>query len=621
MVVCEFCQATIYWSEDDALHLGTRSVLPEGDTRLFMGATGKLMGRGFQVVGHVRLEHLRGSWDEWYLQIDGKKAAWVSEGGREMVLARTLKVDEAPADPAELQVGFRINLSGREFSIREIDKATCVGGEGQLPFTLLPGEEYPYMDIATLDGKHSATLEYDEEGLPHAYLGQPLSHDQLTVDDERPSVAASQEGKDVDCPNCGAPLEKPNDRDVCTLVCTYCGARLDLTGAEANVMGVNPEKVKPNFLLEIGQAGNLLGSRYEVSGRLMYRDAWGFESREYILFHPDKGYLWLAEENGHFVLSRPTKQAPSIPVFDLPPKHPVKIGEKTFLFFEECSVHIVYVDGSLPWVANANDAFKSMVLIAPPKQFSIERDGQDLQYFAGDYMTSAQIWEAFGLKDDPWEARGVHAAQPFVEAPTAKPMLWMGLLFALANLLLLVWSSVSEGERLHHAKLRPEEYGNESLSDPFSVGSGGIMCLKISAPVVNRWATLDVALVNDKDEVVTQSGGEVSYYKGGTGSDRWSEGSQSQNVFFRAPPAGTYRLLLKGSSGAEKGTALVSSAGPSIKVDLFQGQFLSRYFLFTFVAALLLPLYLFLQRRLFEQRRWISVTEDDDDETDWDDFD
>ena len=485
MLVCEFCQATVYWSEDQALQLGTQSILPEGDTRLYMGATGTLLGKAYQVVGHVRLEVDRASWDEWYLQIDGKKAAWLSEGGRQLALSRPLKLEEEAPDPEDIQVGFRIKLSGHVFSVREMGQARCVGGEGQLPFTLLPGEQYPYMDIATLDGKHSGTLEYDEEGEPHAYLGQPLTHEQLTVNDERPAVAASHEGKDVDCPNCAAPLEKPSDREVRTLVCSYCGAQLDLSAAQANVMGINSDKVRPNFLLEVGQAGTFAGQRYEVSGRLLYRDNWGFEGREYVLFNPDRGYLWLAEENGHFILSRPTKQAPTTLVFNLEPKYPVKVGDQEFLFYEETSVRIAYVDGALPWLARVSDQFKAATLVAPPKQFGIESDGGEISYFVGDYMTPAEVWKAFGLRGEPWEVKGVHAAQPYIESPSAKGLQWIGLIFAGLNLLLLAWSSLGSGQLVLHAKLTPAEYTQEHLTERFAVEGDGVMHLKLTAPVNN----------------------------------------------------------------------------------------------------------------------------------------
>ena len=128
-----------------------------------------------------------------------------------------------------------------------------------------------------------------------------------------------------------------------------------------------------------------------------------------------------------------------------------------------------------------------------------------------------------------------------------------------------------------------------------------------------------VAIVDDKDQVIAESGGEVAYYSGVEGGERWSEGSQEENVFFKAPGKGTYRLLLNGSNGAQQGARPTKGGlspgdnrGPTVTVDLYQGEILSRYFLFTFGAAILLPLFIMMRRRLFEQRRWAPVLEDDD---------
>ena len=82
---------------------------------------------------------------------------------------------------------------------------------------------------------------------------------------------------------------------------------------------------------EIGDAGTLYGKPYEVCGRMLYQDPEGYQSVEYLLFNPDEGYLWLAEEMGHYVVNRPTQQAPARDPMLLPPKagRPVKASCST----------------------------------------------------------------------------------------------------------------------------------------------------------------------------------------------------------------------------------------------------------------------------------------------------
>ena len=88
-------------------------------------------------------------------------------------------------------------------------------------------------------------------------------------------------------------------------------------------MGVNPRE-EAAVPVKIGRRGKFLGHTYQVCGRLLYEDDEGCQTREYLLFCPAEGYLWLAEEEGHYVLNRPTQQAPAGNVFALPVKHAVR---------------------------------------------------------------------------------------------------------------------------------------------------------------------------------------------------------------------------------------------------------------------------------------------------------
>ena len=230
MLVCEFCKTVVYWDADSVLRAGLQSILPESDARLFMHARGKLGGRDFEVVGHLRYDHGRGQWDEWYLQLGDGAVAWLSEDERELSLEQAVQPDQPLPPLSALRPGLSLGLEGVVHTVRELGTATCVGGEGQLPFTIQPGERYPYADLASLDGVRFASLEYELDGASaHAFAGRVLGHDELVLDAERePSAAGSHEGKAIKCPNCAAAITQPANREVKTLVCEYCGSQNDL---------------------------------------------------------------------------------------------------------------------------------------------------------------------------------------------------------------------------------------------------------------------------------------------------------------------------------------------------------------------------------------------------------
>jgi hypothetical protein len=620
MLVCGHCQSIVHWG-DGQLHLGEKAIVPESDSRLFMFAQGTVGGTPFQVVGHVRYDYDRGGWDEWYLSLANGEFAWLSEDQRQLTFQREVEPQGPTPLPRDLAVGLPLNLGGYKYSVREMGAARCVGGEGQLPFVVLPGEHYTYAEVVTDDGQHFGTLEYDRGGKPTCFIGNPIGHQDLSIEGEPPpSTARPGKGQNIECTNCRAAIEVPGDRHVETKVCEYCGAQLDLSSQERAVLGVNPPDI--HFDFEVGDSCQFDGARYEVCGRMLYLDYEHYATREYLLYNPDRGYLWLAEENQHWVLNRPTKKAPPGDVRYVAQKLPVEIGDDKYKVYEHCSGSLDYVDGALPWRAAVGDRWVSTDLIAPPKMFSAEYEDNEVEYFEGDYLTARQVWEAFGREpgDSP-RSHGVHGAQPFQRSRGAFWLMTLGLVFGLLNASMLLWSLKRDGINVYSGSFSAEEYVSEALSEPFAIPKASILTLETSAPVDNSWIAASVAMVNEKDEVVAEMAGDVSYYYGYEGGESWSEGARSQKKYWRAPEAGTYRLIIKGDSGS-------GMAGPgrgeSISLSLRAGGILSRYFLAAMILCFLFPIFEITRKSTFETRRWSNVIDDDDDDDDdsgwdWDD--
>lgn len=626
MLVCQYCHVVVYWDDETVLKMGTTSILPEKDTRLFMGARGTVGERGFHVIGHLRYAHASGVWDEWYVEDRDGQPFWLSEDERELTLERVLDstsdavTDAIPTNGDQVSLGQTMRIEGVDYSVREINRAECVGGEGQLPFVILPGETYPFVDIASIDGTRFGTLEFDHDERPTVFLGESLSHEALTIEDEHPpSTEGSREGKQIRCANCHAPHELSAERDVKMLVCAYCGAQLDLTQAHTKVLGVSSKDAASVFVLSIGQKGTFDGVIYEICGRMLYSDEEGYETREYLLYHPDRGYVWLYEEQGHYVLARPTNEAPHRrDVFYGTPKEKMRVGSSTFQFYESGKVSLKYVDGALPWICQQGDSFRYTDLIAPPRIFSVEQEGSEVECFVGRYVPYEEVQRAFNEKGPRKHfAVGVHPAQPFVQHPSWIGVMYVGLIFAVLNLLLMAWASVKPERVVFASTFSAEEYTKETTSQPFVVGDEPVIAFSSRAPLNNSWIAVDVAFVDSADRVVMELENDISYYEGVEGGESWSEGSRSQTRYYRAPPAGSYRMILRASRGTgESADTRSLNSGESLRVEVRQGAVLTRYFLAVFVVAGMLAGFVILRRRLFEVRRWAPVMPDSDDDED-----
>ncbi len=181
-VVCEYCGNAVYWDADKIQDAGRQSILPEGFTRLFRGATGRLEKRRFTVLGRVRYSFGKGFWDEWFLSFADDTIGWLTEDNHELALQKRTEIKKPPALET-LKPGRKFKARGIDFVIQEVGQAECIGVEGDLPIAVQTGETYQFADAASLDGRYTFGIEYDADP-PTVFVGRWLTYADLTLDDE-----------------------------------------------------------------------------------------------------------------------------------------------------------------------------------------------------------------------------------------------------------------------------------------------------------------------------------------------------------------------------------------------------------------------------------------------------
>lgn len=181
-VVCEYCGTAIFWDEEDVLSAGKQAVLPEGFSRLYRGARGRLNGVNFSVMGRVRYSFGKGFWDEWFLEFEDGSIGWLTEDNHEFSIQRHKESIEIP-EVEKLSPGQHIIVGGIDFRIQEVGEAECTGMEGDLPIKINTGEKYHYADGSSPDGKYVLGIEFDEKP-PTIFLGKWIEYHDLTMDDE-----------------------------------------------------------------------------------------------------------------------------------------------------------------------------------------------------------------------------------------------------------------------------------------------------------------------------------------------------------------------------------------------------------------------------------------------------
>jgi hypothetical protein len=182
LINCEFCDHVILIHDKGLDPTGRTSQLAEFPSILYVDATGKLNGKPFQVVGRIRYQSETAYWDEWFLTFEGgEQPGWLveDEGNFTFFNKKTLTGSAPPFE--SVSVGSTVSIAGQQVFISEKGVARIAGGEGQLAFRILPGEQIKYLDGSS--GQDLISVEYAENEIEFL-VGQAIDRSALAVDEE-----------------------------------------------------------------------------------------------------------------------------------------------------------------------------------------------------------------------------------------------------------------------------------------------------------------------------------------------------------------------------------------------------------------------------------------------------
>ena len=225
MRVCDYCKTAMYWDEESVLRAGRKSVDLPPSNRFRIGGTGKIGSRSFRVLGRLSYAHDKGTWDEWFVEMQDGTIEWLTEDEEELFLETPVTLTSPVPPHEELRAGMRISLNDKVGLVEEIGRAQCIGGEGQIPFVIEIGETYPYADGSGEDGSFSFGLEYDSQtGTPTAFVGTIVPAGERGILSGKRGEAVAREGRIIRCLACGKPYEGPRVATTRMVVCAACGS-------------------------------------------------------------------------------------------------------------------------------------------------------------------------------------------------------------------------------------------------------------------------------------------------------------------------------------------------------------------------------------------------------------
>lgn len=413
----------------------------------------------------------------------------------------------------------------------------------------------------------------------------------------------------LNCPNCGGVVELRGFSHARSAVCIQCCTIIDPSTPELKILQQFDERLRVAPLIPLGTRGKFRGALYEVIGfqvRTIFVDGVGYSWHEYLLFNPYAGFRYLTQYDGHW---NDVVTVHGLPVYtEISGRRAVSYLGKTYRHFQNATAETTFVMGEFPWAVRVGEQNTVNDYVAAPFVLSSEQTGSEINWSMGNYVTGAEIWQAFQLKGSPPAPRGVYCNQPSPYADKVRQSWRTFLLLSLAWALLLaffVFSAANKEVYRHAYHFVQNSPGEHSfVTDVFELQGHGNVEVEINTDLANNWAYFNLALLREDGSQGFDFGREVSYYYGRDSDGSWTEGKARDSVVLPRVPAGRYYLRVEPEMDPQ--ASAQAASGMTMNYEIVVRRDVPTSWLFWLALPLLLipPVLTSVRAASFEAQRW-----------------
>ena len=632
VVVCEFCHSVVARGDRKLEDLGKVADLVETGSPLDLGLRGVYQGVPFELTGRAQLGHQAGGiWDEWYAAFQDGRWGWLAEAQGRFYLTFAQSLPEQSLIPPfeALQPGAPVAALSTSvpLTVAETGIAAQLGARGEIPYKLVPGEEYQYADLSGPNGIF-ATLDYSEQS-PMAFVGREVSLAEIglatAVTPER--EARRVRGTQLNCTQCGGPLELRAPDQSLRVTCPNCGALLDVSQGRLEFMqALQLPKTPP--VIPIGSLGEFEGVKQMVIGfmvRSVEFEGVRYYWEEFLLYNPQIGFRWLvrSDDNWSYVQSVPPGDVVHQTGRFGGKGDTVQFQGERYKIYQDAIARVEYVIGEFYWKVAVGEQTRAVDYVHPPRMLSMEASlvqlgvehsaeptskkktrkvrsapTGEINWSLGTYTKRRAVEKAFGITGLPRTSK-IAPNQPF---PHKKVYKYWGLMLAATFLLGLVFIATGSRAKVFDQTFALQPVANAEgtqviFSEPFQMN--GRRNIKVSARsnVDNSWLYVEGDLIEETTGEVQSFSMPVEYYHGVEDGESWSEGSQTPNIHLSAMPAGQYTLRLEAQWEKWQQPATLS-------VRIEQGVPRVLHLLLAMLLISIIPVFVMLRHFGHEKNRW-----------------
>ena len=162
IITCKHCQSGLFL-QDDAVRLrGESAVMADYPSLLALYQQFKYKNWTFEPIGHLRYEYSHGFWDEWWVINSKGQGKWISVDEGDYSIEMSVKLNQKNFNFNDLSLGKQITLFNQSVLVTELDDATCIGLEGELPEMVKLQDKFQYAHLSG-EGQTLFTLEQQQQ--------------------------------------------------------------------------------------------------------------------------------------------------------------------------------------------------------------------------------------------------------------------------------------------------------------------------------------------------------------------------------------------------------------------------------------------------------------------------
>lgn len=548
VVICEFCNSAVARTDRDVRNLGKVADLVDTQSPLAIGVEGRFDGKPFVLTGRAQIQHQAGGvWDEWYATFGDGRTGWLAEAQGRFYMTFPVPVSDPSLLPpvGTVRPGLKGPLPGTPgtFAVSELGRARPIAAQGEIPYALVPGEEYMFADLSG-DAGQFATIDYSESP-PLLFGGREVTLGGIGIRREADSYDAQERrvgSVRLTCPQCGGPMDlRAPESERAT--CPNCNALLDVDRGNLTYLRTLETRTIP--LIPLGSVakwdeGALTTIGYMTRACVVDGITYGWE--EYLLYEPRIGFRWLVHDSGHWSYVTPISVGE---VFDGETMASYK--SKSYKRFQAVTAYVQSVYGEFYWRVEVGECTGATDFVSAPEILSKEVSPSEITWSHGVYVHRDAIAALYQVQRPLPEPTTIGMAQP---NPHRGKILPWAIMLMIAFVVGLGFQACGARRPIFNKAIefKPLESATSTavyFSDEFDVKANENLEVEVSAPVSNSWFYAEGDLVNVEMGLVQGFSIPVEFYSGTEGGESWSEGSPSSETHLSSLPAGRYTLRLE----------------------------------------------------------------------------